>query len=67
MGRSKHSKAAVKFEISPQMGKKDSQSHFGISSMGQHFKDIDLSPARSKSSLDGFGITVEDSGHLLIA
>lgn len=38
-----------------------------MSPLSKHFKDIDLSPNKSKSSLDGFGITVDDSGHLLIA
>jgi hypothetical protein len=40
---------------------------FGFSPLGKHFKDIDISNSKSKSSLDGIGITVDDYGHLLIA
>jgi hypothetical protein len=52
--------------------KKDPESHsqislFGPSPLARHFKDTALSSSKSKSSLEGLGITVDDSGNFLVA
>lgn len=40
---------------------------FGQSSLSRHFKDIELTANKSKSLLEGFGITIDDHGHLILA
>jgi hypothetical protein len=40
--------------------------HFGLSHLGKHFKELEHSPSKSKSSLEGLGITIEDNGYFVV-
>jgi hypothetical protein len=60
-------------EFSPHKGgKKEGEGHvhaslFGLSNISRHFKDMEQINNKSRSSLEGLGITVDDYGHLIIA